>query len=76
MTPDAAEVETVSGITLRITPAEPSPQAQALWGQRVEALATWLAAEWQRAHGQAGSGGGDRHQITPTDLGHPEGGNH
>lgn len=40
--------ERVGNIEMRVAFAEPTPESEARWARRAEALAAWLLAEWQR----------------------------
>lgn len=40
--------ERVGKIDLTVAVATPTPETEERWQQRVEALANWLLAEWQR----------------------------
>jgi hypothetical protein len=45
--------ECVGGFEMRVTIAEPSPEAAERWEQRIEALTAWLLTEWQRQQKEA-----------------------
>lgn len=40
--------ERVGKWEMRVAFAEPSPESEARWARRTEALAAWLFAEWNR----------------------------
>ena len=45
--------ERVGQIEMTVVAAPPAPEAEQRWQQRVEALAAWLLAEWQREQREA-----------------------
>ena len=45
--------ERVGQIEMTVVLAPPTPDAERRWEQRVEALAAWLLAEWQREQREA-----------------------
>lgn len=45
--------ERVGQIKMAVVAAPPAPEAEQRWQQRVDALAAWLLAEWQRAQREA-----------------------
>jgi hypothetical protein len=47
------EFETVAGFAMTVAVVEPLEEAEGRWGQRVDALAQWLLAEWRCTQGAA-----------------------
>jgi len=53
MATDTVKMDTtdrVGSIRMHIAFAEPTPESDTRWASRVDALAAWLAAEWEREH--------------------------
>jgi len=45
-----SKTDMVGGLKMTIAFSEPSPESQARWEQRTDALAAWLLAQWEREH--------------------------
>lgn len=53
MATDTVEMDAtdrVGSIRMHIAFAEQSPESEARWACRIDALAAWLVAEWDREH--------------------------
>ena len=49
---DRGDADVIGPIRMSVAFAAPSPEGQARWAGRIDALTDWLLAEWRREHGE------------------------